>query len=271
MHGGRTKRSEWSVLVVGVAVGVWGATPVPIEAAHHPSSDIDQVRITSAYTPEAGEFEIYQVTEFLNDGSSKSAKTFTRFEYGVTDDLVVEAVVPFKFRRPKSGSNTEGLGDVALEVKYRVIREPDAPVSVGVGFEVGFPTGDEGRGLGNGNFKYEPILSLGKVFEWGSIHQDAKLELVRETGGGVKREASTTSAIGWELADEIGGLEHVTGWLALDWKFVENTRTKLSLIPALSGEFEGLPVEIEWGVGIPIGVTDAADNWGLITSLEVEF
>ena len=271
MHGGLTKRGRWSVVVVGVAVGLGAAAGAPVEAAHHPSSDLDQVRVTSAYTPEAGEFEIYQVTEFLNDGPSKSAKTFTRFEYGVTDDLVVEAVVPFKFRRPKSGGDTEGLGDVALEAKYRVIREPEAAFSAAVGFEVGVHTGDAGRGLGNGNFKYEPILSVGKVFTDFSIHQDAKLEFVRNTGGGSTLEGSTTSAVAWTIMEEWGVLEHPTLLFALDWKFEEQKKTKVAVIPAIRGEFEHLPVEVEWSLGLPIGLTGVADDWGVISAFEFEF
>lgn len=260
----RLVQRGWMAAVVWMACG-------PAWAAHHPSSDIDEVRVTSAYTPEQGEFEIYQVTEFLNDGTSKSTKVFTRLEYGLTDDLVLEFKVPFTFRRPKSGSNTEGLSDLVLEVKSRLLREPDSPFSLAAGFEVGFPTGDEGRGLGNGNFKYEPILAVGKVFESFSVHQDVKLEFIRETGGGVEREASTTSAIAWTFAEEFAEIEHPTLELALDWKFVENKRTKLALIPAIRGEFEHLPVEVEWGFGIPIGLTDAADDWGVISTFEVEF
>ena len=266
MHRGRIR---WFI-VVGLVLGI----DVPAWAAHQPSSDLDHVRVTSAYSPDQGEFEIYQTTEFLNDGSSKSTKTFTRFEYGATDKLVLEFKVPFKFRRTDSGSNTEGLSDLELEAKYRLLSEPDFPISVAVAFEAGFPTGDEGRGLGNGNFKYEPIISVGKVFRDFSLHQDAKLELIRETGGsGIEVEASTTSAIVWTPVDEFAEIEHPAIYLALDWKFVENKRTKLALIPAIGGELEHLPIidELEWGFGIPIGLSDAADNWGLIASFEVEF
>ena len=255
--------------VVGVAV--WGGCG-RAWAFHHPPSDIDEVRVASAYTPDQGEFEIYQTTEFLNDGASKSTKTFTRLEYGLTDDLVLEFKVPFRFRRPKSGSNTEGIGDLQLEAKYRLLREPDDPLTVAAGFEVGFPTGDEERGLGNGNFKYEPILSVGKVFESFSVHQDAKLELIRETGGsGVEVEGSTTCAVAWTPVDELGIIEHPTVLLALDWKFAEDKKTKIAIIPAVRGEFEGLPVEVEWGLGVPIGLTDAADDWGVISTFEIEF
>ena len=70
--------------------------------------------------------------------------------------------------------------------------------------------------------------------------------------------------------DELGGVEHPTLSVALDWKFVEDEKTKVALIPGLSVEFEGLPLEVDWRLGIPIGVSDAADDWGAIMALEVE-
>ena len=264
---------RWGLIAGSVGVAVWmvGMT-TPAGASGDPSSDIDEIRVTSAYTPERGEFEIYQVTEFLNDGGPKSTKIFTRLEYGLTDDLVLEAKVPFKFKRPKTGDNTEGVGDVVLEARHRVLREPEAPVAMAVGFEVGFPTGDEERGLGNGNFKYEPILSFGKQFGTVWLHQDAKLEFIRNTGGnGSEVEGSATTALTWTPVEEWMDIEHPTLELALDWKWVEQKKTKVALIPAFRGELKGLPVEVEWGLGVPIGLTDAADDWGVISVFEIEF
>lgn len=260
-------RLFWSV---GLAVGIAVVTVESAQASWHPS-DMDEIRMTTPYTPEKGEFEIYQVTEFLNDGAATSTKTFTRFEYGLTDDLVAEFKVPFRFKRPASGANTEGLGDLDVELKYQLFKEESAPMAVAIGFEVGLPTGDEDRGLGNGGFKYEPILALGKTFGVFSIVQDIKLELIRESGGGVKREGSLTTALTWTPVKKFAEVEHPTLELALDWKWEEKEKAKLALIPGVRGEFEHLPVELEWGLGFPIALNGAADRWGVITAFEVEF
>lgn len=261
------KKYLWSV---GLAVGIAVAAVEPAHASWHPS-DMDEIRMTTPYTPEKGAFEIYQVTEFLNNGAATSTKTFTRFEYGLTDDLVVEFKVPFRFNRPASGANTEGFGDLDAELKYQLLKEESAPVAVAIGFEVGFPTGDDDRGLGNGGFKYEPVLALGKTFGTFSIVQDTKLELIREAGGGVKREGSLTTALTWTPVEEFAEIEHPTLELALDWKWEEQKKPKLALIPGIRGEFEHLPVELEWGLGIPIALNGSADRWGIIAAFEMEF
>lgn len=251
---------------------VVGLACQPAWAEQEPQSEIDPIRVVSAYTPDRGEFELYQVAEFLNDGASKSTKTFTRLEYGLTDDLDVEFVVPFTFKRPKDGPETEGLGDLELEAKQRLLKEPAAPFSLAAGFAVGFPTGDAGRDLGEGAFTYEPALAVGKQVGAFSLHQDAALELLRDRGGsGVTVEGSTTSAIGWTPVERVGRLEHPTFFLALDWKFEEQQRTQVALIPAVGGAVGGLPIKVKWGLGVPIGLSEAADDWGVLSACELEF
>ncbi len=62
----------WGWIAMVVSLGC-----APAWAAHHPPSDIDEVRVTSAYTPDQGEFEFLPLYEWrlrYADRSSRSKK-----------------------------------------------------------------------------------------------------------------------------------------------------------------------------------------------------
>ena len=68
------RQAGWWLVVLG---GTW-MMGAPAWAAHKPSSDIDYVRVSSAYTPEEGEFEIYQVTDWVRSAD----EVVERFDRG---------------------------------------------------------------------------------------------------------------------------------------------------------------------------------------------
>jgi hypothetical protein len=71
-------------------------------------------------------------------------------DYGVLPDVQLHIVAPLAYDRQPGGSAQWGYGDTELGVKYRFFRETETLPEIGIFPLVEAPTGDSGRGLGNG-------------------------------------------------------------------------------------------------------------------------
>ena len=101
-------------------------------------------------------------------------------EYAFHRRLAVGARVPFLTLNQGLSSST-GLGDVALTLKGLIWRDEARDLSLNLGSEVSFPTGDESEGFGSGTVSFFPYLNVSKHFSF----FDAFL-----TGGGTLEAAT---------------------------------------------------------------------------------
>ena len=69
---------------------------------------------------------------------------------GCVPETQCHVALPITFNTRAGGSSNAGLGDVELGVKYRFFNRPDSGWSAAVYPTLDLPTGDAGRGLGNG-------------------------------------------------------------------------------------------------------------------------
>jgi hypothetical protein len=74
----------------------------------------------------------------------------------------IEAVVPVD-HATQDGTWRTGLGDVALAFRRTIVASRRRGTVAAAGGEVAFPTGDAGRGFGNGYRVVEPFAMLGQV------------------------------------------------------------------------------------------------------------
>ena len=72
------------------------------------------------------------------------------YNYGAAPDLQLHVIVPYAFDNPSHGSHQQGLGDIELGAKYRIVQETDTQPMVGIFPLVETDTGDADKGLGNG-------------------------------------------------------------------------------------------------------------------------
>jgi hypothetical protein len=70
------------------------------------------------------------------------------FNVGAAPNLQLHVVVPMAYQTP---GHQFGVGDVELGVKYRFVQESARRPQIGVFPMLELPTGDAGRGLGNGS------------------------------------------------------------------------------------------------------------------------
>ncbi len=114
----------------------------------------------------------------------------------------IEIALPFGFaqtREPRAAGNGAsaadwgaGLGDIEIGYKRALVHNLETIFSFGT--EVKLPTGDEARGLGDGELKVEPFLALGQIVGGdGFLQLQAGTELAVD---GPEREAFWRAVFG---------------------------------------------------------------------------
>jgi len=149
------------------------ATPAGVRAAHPLTSDDTgtlgqgkrQVELTGELGRDREEADSLDVRE-------DAGETALTISFGLRDeiDLVVGAAATFSRIREQGelASEVRGLGDVALEVKWRFLELGGFSAAVKPGLSL--PTGDERRGLGNGRVSYTAALLLSQEIGPLSLH-----------------------------------------------------------------------------------------------------
>jgi len=112
----------------------------------------------------------------------------------------LEVVVPVDAAK-LDGTWHTGLGDVALAFRRTVFASRGSGTVAAAGGEVALPTGDAGRGLGNGHYVFEPFAMLGQILPHNAFVQvHGGLEIPSDASS--PREAYLRSAVGFTgLAD----------------------------------------------------------------------
>lgn len=109
---------------------------------------------------------------------------------GLTDNVDLVVAVPWAWSRLKEdgavSSDENGLGDVALELKWRFLEYKGFSMAVKPGMS--FPSGNENRGLGNGRISYGATLIASQELEpftfhvnLAYTHNEFKLDLDKES------------------------------------------------------------------------------------------
>ena len=89
--------------------------------------------------------------------------------YGAAPNLQLHAIAPLAFSQPLGSASNYGFGDTELGVKYRFVQETAKRPMVGVFPLVEVPTGDQSRGLGNGEAQFFLPVWVQKSFgAWSS-------------------------------------------------------------------------------------------------------
>lgn len=91
-------------------------------------------------------------------------ETFYSLGIGLGHDLEVSALIPYViFEKEKidETEETDGLGDLTLEAKYRVFEEEEMPFTLTAGLDVKLDTADEDD-AGTGTTDISPFLAMSK-------------------------------------------------------------------------------------------------------------
>ena len=94
--------------------------------------------------------EINLIAQQTRAADGRGGSASGEVNLGCAAETQCHVAVPIAFDRPAGGSSQTGLGDIELGVKYRFLDRPDDGWSAAVYPTLDLPTGDAGRGLGNG-------------------------------------------------------------------------------------------------------------------------
>lgn len=96
-------------------------------------------------------WEIYVASQYVHTTRGESGTApHIEANYGIVPNVQLHIIAPFAYSRPGGMSTQYGFGDVELGVKYRFLQETSARPQVGIFPLLEVPTGDNNRGLGNG-------------------------------------------------------------------------------------------------------------------------
>jgi hypothetical protein len=124
--------------------------------------------------------------------------------YGFIDNADIVLGIPYQWKKTKEDgevtSDEDGIGDMSVEIKWRFFEKGGLGFALKPG--VTLPTGDEGKGLGNGKASYSLMLITTKEIEpWafhlniGYMHNEYKLEEDEDTNRKDLWHASLASAV----------------------------------------------------------------------------
>lgn len=153
------------------------------------------------------------------DGGWSGVGPAIEFNDGFHRDMMIHLVVPLAYSLPDGGPRTQGLGDIELGLKARVLHQTPTRPDLGVFPLVEVPTGSAGRGLGNGHAQFFLPVWAQKDFDQGRWTTYGGGGYWIRHGGGfrngwfegvlLQRNFSALSFLGAELyhqdADHVGG------------------------------------------------------------------
>jgi len=119
-------------------------------------------------------WEIYFASQSFLDGDGWTGTApHVEVNYGPVPNLQLHVITPLAYAAPNDGRVTYGYGDTELGFKLRFVQETKWIPMIGTFPLVEAPTGDAGRGLGNGSTQlFVPVWlqkSFGKWTTYGGV------------------------------------------------------------------------------------------------------
>ena len=153
-----------------------------------------------------------------------------------------------------------GLGDI--EVGYKRALMYNLATIFSFGTELKLPTGDEERGIGEGEFRLEPFLALGQILPGdGFFHLQAGAEFLGETTEGFWRAVLGRTFTSGEFGRSWSPMIEVLGSADLD----DGSRSQWDLVPQMQVTLNTRQhVMLNVGVRFPLTDSDARSTQFLV-------
>jgi len=264
---------NWRVVALCV-VGVSSLCPIAAAGAEKEQRALIEEFLTAepSYVQLKGETEFSSAFDYRKPAGDWSVPILV--EYGITDRIEAEVEASY-LSVPGDGARSRGPGDVELGLHYALRPDLDK-VAVTLGTDVGLPTGDEARGLGSGRAGVEFFAIAGLKLGRAELHVTGMLEVGEEVEPGLNAAAAyphgdfrftleTNVLRGAERTEERIVEQQVAE------KPGEEKGNEDLWVVVTPGLFHRPSPEIEYGIGVPIGLTSAAPEWGIIGRMTIEF
>lgn len=273
-----------AVLTVFYGVTARAAEPRP-ELRPIDGFDDNSFLVEEAYNQDRGEVQHTLNAVYSSDFQRRGwSFNFEQEWWLFTEDHQVAFSIPFSHLR-EEGERQSGVGDVQIEYRYQLTEEgPNIP-AVAPQFSLILPTGNRDKGTGNGVVGYEwSIAASKKVASRLALHANLGLTYlpkVRVPLDDNQRLSPKRSLVSYDVGASVVFAPSSNIHMLLEWvgEFEEKINDqgkkerdfKAILSPGIRAAVvnkDGLQTVV--GVGIPIGVTGAADNYGVFLYFSVE-
>ncbi len=245
----------------------------PIEFPHR-SEEMEFVRTETGFTVPRMMFELDATLAFLDFDDFRDrdfdleVRSFTvEGAFGITDWVQGEIEVPFLWIDPDPGKKESGISDIVLEGKttFRQGVSPIGfvPIDLSGGIRIALPTGDEDEGLGREHAAFGLFAAASHPFiQWLAGHAEIWTEW----------QSDFRPLHGVNLAAEF------TPWMkelslvgAINYSREGGDSPAVSFVPGAEYRFGTPRPQMSAGVGLPIGITNRAPDFGFIANFQVRF
>jgi hypothetical protein len=221
------------------------------------------------YPQEKGAFQFTSTSTF-----GRVNKRFSRqvnVEYGLTHAWQIGLQwESFGRKTNEDGLISRGSGDLRLGTKYSFMNIRDSNFHAAVGFELGLPAASGKKGISEGRIEYEPFVIVAKDFpRWSRLQLFSQLGLT--FAHSITRSTASDDNLDGKTIEWNSGMfvpyRKARFTTEINWSKSSNENS-LYLTPGIVWK---LPRDMEFGVGVPLGLTRDADSVKMIVKLLYEF
>jgi hypothetical protein len=240
------------------------------DSGQSPSQPLQEVfQSELVYPQEKGALQFTSTSSFGRVGRKFSHEV--SLEYGITKAWQVDLQWESFARSVRDdGSITHGTGDLRLGTKYSFMNIHGSHFHSAIGFEIGLPAAGAAKGISERQMEYEPYVIVARDFPgWSRLQLFSQLGLnfTRPLSDSATPDAHRFSRTlkwtsGMFVAFHRARFTNEIGWSK------STAENDLSFTPGIVWK---LPHDLEFGVGVPLGLTHNAERLRTIVKLVYEF
>jgi hypothetical protein len=244
----------------------FGSEGMAQDDRNQPVQEVFQTELV--YPQEKGAFQFTSASTFGR--VNKKFSNELSLEYGLTHAWQMGLQWESFARKTNEGLISRGSGDLRLGTKYSFMNVRGSNFHTAVGFEVGLPAASARKGISEGKIEYEPYVILAKDFPGLS-----RLQLFSQLGltfaHSITRSTASDDNLDGKTIEWNSGMfvpyRRARFTTEINWS--KNTKeNNLYLTPGIIWK---LPRELEFGLGVPLGLSRDAESFRMITKLVYEF
>jgi hypothetical protein len=234
--------------------------------------------IEEAYNQEAGVVQHifnlgYRVNRLSGPDDREWVLTFTQEWPVFSQTHQFSYTVPYSWEK-SGGVRSDGVGDVLLNYRFQAFTETERRPAFAPRLSVILPTGDEDKGFGDGTVGAQINLPVSKVVsERWTVHGNAGLTWLPDVQNRDLQSYNLGASAIYAVSENFNlMLEGVANWE----ETVEDSgrsRRRLSAIISPGARYAwnlANDTQVVAGIGVPIGLTSEAPDFGVILYFSVE-
>ncbi|MCF8383029.1 MAG: transporter [Chlorobium sp.] len=260
-------------LVTATAASLLSATPV---FAAHPLITDD------SGTQGKGKVQIELNSEFAwnrtDDNGVKmkedTGETALALSFGIAENIDLVVGIPFAWYTIRENglriADDNGIGDMSLEIKFRVYENEESGLSLAVKPGISIPTGDEQQGFGSGEFSPGITLIATHEGDFGALH--ANVGYSRNNYKNDDDDAVSSDDI-WHasIAAELNMTDRLRTVANIGVETGEEITSDTHPVFLVGGLIYSVSENLDLDIGLKCGLNDAETDSALLAGLAARF